>query len=289
MLRQTTDKVISKKVKVRTTLTHTLICENSQKMKKKLLLITLPILLALTSFIIYQNVRNQDVPITQQDPNYTIDESKLITYEVNPSIQKLDFYWKDKTGKNYENFGKLKESLQKQNKELVFATNGGMFQRDLSPQGLFIQNGNLQTKIDTLQKGYGNFYMQPNGVFYLTNQNSPVVCTTKKYLEMKNYQHIKYATQSGPMLVIDGKIHPKFRKGSTNLNIRNGVGILPNGSILFAMSKEEINFYDLAIFFKQNGCQNALYLDGFVSKTYLPSKSWKQTDGVFGVIIAEIK
>ena len=91
------------------------------------------------------------------------------------------------------------------------------------------------------------------------------------------------------MLLIDGNIHSKFRKGSSNLNIRNGVGILPNGNILFAMSKEEINFYDLATFFKQKGCKNALYLDGFVSKVYLPSQNWQQTDGIFGVIIAETK
>jgi len=82
-------------------------------------------------------------------------------------------------------------------------------------------------------------------------------------------------------------MHPKFNMGSTNVNIRNGVGVLPDGSLLFAMSKEKINFYDFALYFKQNGCENALYLDGFVSKTYLPSQGWEQLDGNFGVIIGE--
>ena len=90
------------------------------------------------------------------------------------------------------------------------------------------------------------------------------------------------------MLLIDGHIHPKLTKGSSNLHIRNGVGVLPDGKLIFAMSKEKINFYDFATFFKNNGCQNALYLDGFVSRTYLPSKNWEQMDGNFGVIIAEI-
>ena len=87
------------------------------------------------------------------------------------------------------------------------------------------------------------------------------------------------------MLVINFKIHPDFKEGSTNLNIRNGVGILSDNSIVFAMSKEPINFYDFANYFKSLGCKNALYLDGLVSRTYLPEKKWIQTDGNFGVII----
>ena len=91
------------------------------------------------------------------------------------------------------------------------------------------------------------------------------------------------------MLVINGEIHSTFKKESTNFNIRNGVGILPNGEIIFAMSKKEINFYEFAEYFKKIGCKNALYLDGFVSRTYLPEKKWEQTDGNFGVIIGITK
>ena len=87
------------------------------------------------------------------------------------------------------------------------------------------------------------------------------------------------------MLVVDGQIHSAFTQGSSNLNIRNGVGILPNNKILFAMSKKEINFYDFATFFQNMGCESALYLDGFVSRTYFPEKNWIQMDGNFGVII----
>ena len=88
------------------------------------------------------------------------------------------------------------------------------------------------------------------------------------------------------MLVVDGNIHPAFRKGSANINIRNGVGILPDKRVLFALSREAINFYDFAEFFKSRGCQNALYLDGFVSRAYLPEKGWKQMDGNFGLLMA---
>ena len=107
--------------------------------------------------------------------------------------------------------------------------------------------------------------------------------------DFKDNGEIKYATQSGPMLVIDGQVHSSFKDGSTNLNIRNGVGILPDNKVIFAMSKTEINFYDFAKYFQSLGCKNALYLDGFVSRTYLPEKKWTQTDGNFGVMICVTK
>ena len=91
------------------------------------------------------------------------------------------------------------------------------------------------------------------------------------------------------MLLIDGKIHSAFNSESTNLNIRNGIGILPDNKIVFVMSKKEINFYDFANYFKKLGCKNALYLDGFVSRTYSVKDNWLQTDGNFGVMIGITK
>ena len=213
-------------------------------------------------------------------------DDDILSYIVDPTTQELHFYWKDAEGRNYTSFKRLKTSLEKQHKELVFAMNGGMYRKDLSPQGLYIEEGVNKNKIDTMKNGYGNFYMQPNGVFYLTEGGKAVVCTSDGFHDDGT---IRYATQSGPMLVINGDIHSTFINGSTNVHIRNGVGILPDGRILFALSKKKINFYDFATFFKQQGCKNALYLDGFVSRAYLPSKDWIQLDGNFGVIIGEIK
>jgi len=135
--------------------------------------------------------------------------------------------------------------------------------------------------LDSLN-GNGNFYLKPNGVFYIASNNKAHIIPTSNLLNRNN---IKYATQSGPMLLIDGKMHHAFKKGSSNVQIRNGVGILPDGNLIFAMSKEPVNFYDFAQYFESLGCKNALYLDGFVSRTYLPSKNWIQDDGDFGVII----
>jgi len=89
------------------------------------------------------------------------------------------------------------------------------------------------------------------------------------------------------MLVVDGKINPKLTPGSSSLRVRNGVGVLPDGRIMFVLSKRFINFYDFAHYFQQQGCQNALYLDGSVSRIYLPEKNIV-SDGRFGVMIGQV-
>jgi len=208
-------------------------------------------------------------------------DDKILAYTVDTKTEDLQLYWKNDKGETLKSIKNLKNYVESKNLTLTFAMNGGMFNKDFSPQGLFIQNKKTFTDLDT-SEGNGNFYLKPNGVFYLTTDNVPFICKTKDFTDNGK---IKYATQSGPMLVIDGQIHSAFKNGSTNLNIRNGVGILTDNRIVFAMSKKEINFYDFAKYFQSLGCKNALYLDGFVSRTYLPEKSWTQTDGNFGVII----
>lgn len=209
------------------------------------------------------------------------DENNFVLYQADLKKQNVKLYWKNNQNEILKSISNLKNDVESRNEKLIFAMNGGMFEADNSPKGLYIENFKTLKFIDTLQ-GSGNFYLQPNGIFYITQNNQPGIIETKQY---KQNTAIKYATQSGPMLLINGKINPIFQKDSKNLNIRNGVGILENGEIIFAMSKKEVNFYSLALLFKEKGCKNALYLDGFVSITYLPEKNWIQTDGNFGVMI----
>lgn len=208
-------------------------------------------------------------------------DNQILAYTVDVKTQDLQLYWKNEKGEILKSLQNLKRYVESKKQTLTFAMNGGMYKKDFSPQGLFIQNQKTLAVLDTAA-GNGNFYLKPNGVFYITTDNIPFVCQTTKFSDNGK---IKYATQSGPMLVIDGQIHPAFKDGSTNLNIRNGVGILPDNKVIFAMSKTEINFYNFAKYFQGLGCKNALYLDGHVSRTYLPEKKWTQTDGNFGVII----
>ena len=212
--------------------------------------------------------------------------SKVVSHVVDLDKSELKMYWKDVDGNTLKSFQKLKQHVGTEGKNLVFAMNAGMFNPDRSPTGLYIENGKKLAKINRTQNGSGNFLLQPNGVFYLTKAGKAVVTKTTDFEPNTN---IAYATQSGPMLLINGNYHPAFNKGSSNLHIRNGVGILPNGHLLFAMSKERINFYDFATFFKSQGCKNALYLDGAISKTYLPEKGYSETQSDFGVMIGETK
>lgn len=209
------------------------------------------------------------------------NEKDYVIFEANLKTENIKFYWKNDSGQVIKSINNLKKYVQSKNENLRFAMNGGMFEINNTPKGLYIENFKILNKIDTLA-GNGNFYLQPNGIFYITKNNEPKIVETKKFHYNSN---IEYATQSGPVLLVNGNINPIFQEQSHNLNIRNGVGILGNGNVVFAMSKKEINFYNFALLFKKLGCKKALYLDGFVSRTYLPEKNWVQEDGDFGVMI----
>jgi uncharacterized protein YigE (DUF2233 family) len=230
------------------------------------------------------NDRLELVPEPDKDIREKLNDP-FISYIINPKEKNINFYYQNQKQENFKSIQNLKYWLAQKKQKLIFATNGGMYKKDHTPQGLFIQNYKTINPLDN-NTGNGNFYMLPNGVFYITKNNDAIVCKTADF---KNSEIIKYATQSGPMLVFDGAINTLFTSGSTNMNIRNGVGILPNNKVVFAMSKKEINFYDFAKYFKDLGCKNALYLDGFVSRTYLPEQNWEQVDGDFGVIIGVVR
>ncbi len=166
----------------------------------------------------------------------------------------------------------------------LFATNAGMYTTHNSPKGLYIENKKEQVHIDLKHREGTNFYMQPNGVFLLTKGKALVVVSE----EFKNYKDSTlYATQSGPMLVYNGKINEHFTQGSLNLNIRSGVGVDVNGRVVFVISDGFVNFYEFAELFKNElKCPNALFLDGAISKMYLPGLNRYDLGGDFGALIA---
>ncbi|TGE24300.1 hypothetical protein E5K00_03540 [Hymenobacter aquaticus] len=209
-------------------------------------------------------------------------DSGYVSYEADVRQQELRLCWQDEQNQRLGSLERLTAWLSGQGRTVVFAMNAGMFRPDYSPLGLFIEEDRVVTPLDTAV-GAGNFYLQPNGVFYTTVDQQAVVCPTRSF---RYSGRIRYATQSGPMLVVEGRIHPAFTPGSTNRQVRNGVGILPDGQVLLAMSKQKVSLYEFADFFRRRGCRNALYLDGFVSRAYAPAQGWQQTDGNFGVMLA---
>jgi uncharacterized protein YigE (DUF2233 family) len=212
---------------------------------------------------------------------FTQQDNAFLSYYIDPKKQEIKLYYQNEQGQNFGSIQNLKTSIEKNKQTLLFAMNGGMYKPGGAPQGLYMQNKIKLSQLDTTTAS-GNFYLKPNGVFYICTDNSADICTTSDF---KDIGQIKYATQSGPMLVIKGKIHSAFKEGSLNTNIRNGVGILSDGKVIFALSKNPVNFYSFANYFKKLGCKNALYLDGSVSRAYLPEKNWVQLDGNFGVIV----
>lgn len=214
---------------------------------------------------------------------------------IKTTANQLSFFLDD-GNKKFKQFAALSEYVRKQNRYLIFAMNGGMYlpERNNEPQGLYIEDGKVKKEMDTLtsiRPIKTNFYLHPNGVFYIKKNGEPVVSKNIDFLlkyPKKHYSDIKFATQSGPMLVSDGVIHQAFTPKSKNIHIRNAVGINQKGEICFVLSEERVCFHDIASLFKEQlNCKNALYLDGFVSKLYYPKLERYRTlnCGNFGVII----
>lgn len=167
----------------------------------------------------------------------------------------------------YGSFRNVDAALADQGQALGFAMNAGMYHRDLAPVGLYVEEGVERSRIVT-SDGPGNFGLLPNGVFCIGDRFR--VIESRSY--RKTQPDCRFATQSGPMLVIDGKLHPKLLPESDSLYIRNGVGVSADGTrAVFAISNDEVNFHAFARLFRDElGLPDALYFDGNISRLYAP-------------------
>ena len=209
-------------------------------------------------------------------------------YIVNLEQINLQLFWKDGQGNKYKSLENLKSDIEKGPRQLLFATNAGMYTPNQDPQGLYVEHGKQIKPVDLRKEEYGNFYLKPNGVFLIDQQGSASVIESEQFTEYA--RNTRFATQSGPMLVSDGNIHPKFNKGSKNKYIRSGVGIISPKKLVFIISNEPVNFFDFASLFRDYfGCQNALYLDGAISQMYLPELGRHELGGNFGPLIGIVK
>jgi uncharacterized protein YigE (DUF2233 family) len=149
-----------------------------------------------------------------------------------------------------------------------FAMNAGMFDAAGYPIGLYVEDGVERQELNT-KPGEGNFHLLPNGVFWVSEDGAPRVETTSSYLRRAAVP--RWATQSGPMLVIDGELHPRIAEDGDSRHVRNAVGVDSHGHAVFVISQDPVSFGRIARFFRDDlGCQNALYLDGAVSSLWRP-------------------
>lgn len=145
----------------------------------------------------------------------------------------------------------------------VVAMNAGMYHADRRPVGLHVEVDGTFAPLEE-RPLEGNFGLLPNGVFGV-GPSGPVVRTTGIWAVAPVPSRL--ATQSGPLLVIDGELHPRFQPRSTSLKIRNGIGVDRQGRTWWVVSRDPVRFYDFAQLFRDVlGCPDALYLDGTVSE-----------------------
>ncbi len=187
--------------------------------------------------------------------------------DVNSGVT-IKTYWQNPKGQPYGSFIRLQKELALEKTEILFACNGGPSHPDLSPIGLYTENSKEFVPITKPEdKGLGNLFIRPNGVFFVNNGHSEIL-TTEDYIEKKISP--AYALQSGPMLLINEKISERLDPKGTSLKTRNGV-CTTNDKVIFIVSEQALNFYTFATYLKSIGCQNALTLDVTVSSFLAPS------------------
>lgn len=187
----------------------------------------------------------------------TYEHSEYTVCEVDLRRQSVRLFWKKPDGHPYGYPSSLPRALG--NHSLLFATNGGMYHPDNSPVGLYVEEGRELVRANT-SAGPGNFHMRPNGVFYVTGEVAGVLET---HSFIKRWPQVDFATQSGPMLVIDGKLHTRLARYGGSRKYRAGVGSRDPNLVVFAVSESEVSFGEFARLFRDKlRCKNALFLDG---------------------------
>ncbi|AYF02669.1 hypothetical protein PY32053_03085 [Paracoccus yeei] len=171
---------------------------------------------------------------------------------------------------------------------LAFAMNAGMYHADYSPVGLYVSDGAQSHDLVTAG-GAGNFGMLPNGVFCAGGARAFQVIESRAFAKAR--PQCRIATQSGPMLVIDGALHPRFLVDSDSRYVRNGVGVSPDGQTAwFAISDRAVTFHEFGRLFRDGlGARDALYFDGSISRLYAPALNRADFGRRLGPIIGYVE
>jgi uncharacterized protein YigE (DUF2233 family) len=189
-------------------------------------------------------------------------------------------------GKPIGSFAALRAVLGEDAGRVAFAMNAGMYEVDRRPVGLFVNNGVVERPLNR-RTDLGNFYLKPNGVFWVGEDGAPHVEATDAYAEAP--RNPVWATQSGPLLVRRGAFNARIAPNGTSLEIRNAVGVA-GGHAFFVISDAPVSFGRLARFLRDGlGCPDALYLDGSVSALWAPSLGRRDRAsrlGTFVVVLA---
>jgi uncharacterized protein YigE (DUF2233 family) len=205
---------------------------------------------------------------------------RVVTLDL--SRDALELHWLDADGRAYGGIEALKQAGAAGGRALAFATNAGIYDREYRPLGLTIADGRTLRPLNTTRGRAGNFAIQPNGVFYVDRDGRAGVATTDAWRERGI--EARLATQSGPMLVVDGEVNAHFGEDSESRKWRSGVCVEDDGQVAFAVSESPVTFHAFASVFRDAlGCRDALYLDGTLSRI------WTAADGYSGAPAVMVK
>jgi len=189
--------------------------------------------------------------------------ARFTVCEADPATEDIRLVLDDHSGTKIGTFDRLSDILAQEGREIAFAMNAGMYHPDRRPVGLYIEEDQQFARIVT-RAGPGNFGLLPNGVLCLSKNGARIIESREFAADPPDCRD---ATQSGPMLVIDGDLHPRFLPKSTSRYIRNGVGLTESGRLIAAISDQPVNFDTFGQLFRDHlKTPNALFLDGNVSR-----------------------
>lgn len=223
---------------------------------------------------------------------FAAPEKKVIdgvTYQIlKVSTDRIQLLWKGDDGKPLRDFSVAAKFMKGKGVEVETLMNGGIFEPGGIPSGLLVQDGKETNPVNR-NKGEGNFFLQPNGIFQITDKGAAVIRTDE--YPLKNVV-VKHAVQSGPLLLRGGKVHPAFNANSKSELHRNGVGVTKTGEVVLVItdfhSEKFVNLHQFAMLFKSLGCDDALFLDGDISQMRSGADMEKQSNS-FGSIFAVMK
>jgi uncharacterized protein YigE (DUF2233 family) len=215
------------------------------------------------------------------------EDARALLCTVEPASYSIELVYLGADGAPYGSVAQAAKALSEngdQARALVLAMNAGMYHADMTPVGLYIENS-IEIAPLNRHDGFGNFFLKPNGVFVVDADGGARVMETDAFQAAAPAP--VFATQSGPMLVIDGEIHPRFLPDGTSKYTRNGVGVRADGRAVFAITRDPLSLGSFARLFRDAAdCPNALFFDGAVSSLALGDRMVVDSGEPAGPIVA---
>ncbi len=187
-------------------------------------------------------------------------------YVFSPSTQALSLHWR-RGGRPYGTLDALRADLLRQGRCPLFLSNAGIYGTNGAPLGLHVEAGKVLKGLNR-SKGTGNFFWQ-SGVFAIRRGKPEIVPRST----WRGAAGVSLATQSGPLLVLNGK-RTSAGRASANGYSRSAVVIYRDGRLGFVHSRWASSFAALVDRAARPGpIRHMLYLDGSINDWWQPGQT----------------